>query len=95
MPFVLTIRHTVEEYSKWKAHFDAHADMRKAAGETSYHIFHTEGDPNGLVLLFAWDSLENFRKYNHSEALQQAMKESGVVTEPQMYFLEEIEQGSP
>jgi quinol monooxygenase YgiN len=90
LPFILTTRHKVEDYTTWKAHFDAHVDMRKAAGEKSYHIFHLEGDPNDLVLLFEWDSLENFRRYSQSEELREAMKESSVVSEPQMLYLEEI-----
>jgi len=48
--------------------------MRKAGGEKSYQIFHTVEDPNNLVVLFEWDSLDNARKYLDSEELQAAMQ---------------------
>jgi quinol monooxygenase YgiN len=95
MPFILTTRHTVEDYGKWKAHFDSHTDVRKRAGEQSYQIFHGTGDPNDLVLFFEWDSLDHFKKYLQSEQLRASLAESGVVTEPQITFLERVETGHP
>ena len=32
--------------------------MRKAGGQKSYQIFHLDDDPNSLVLLIEWDSLD-------------------------------------
>ena len=93
MPFILATRHTVEDYEKWKTHFDSHTDVRKSAGEQSYQIFHAAGDPNDLVLLFEWDSLDHFKEYLQSEELRASLGESGVVTEPQIIFLERVETG--
>ena len=73
MPHVL-IRHKVEDYTKWKAVFDAHKAMRKAGGEKTYHIFHAASDPNNLVLLFEWNSLDNARRFLESQELRQAMR---------------------
>ncbi len=93
MPHVL-IRHKVEDYTKWKSVFDAHKAMRKAGGEKTYHIFHTTDDPNNLVLLFEWNSVDNARRFLESQELRQAMKKAGVKDQPDIYFLKEGQQGS-
>ena len=49
-------------------------------------------DPNELVILLEWDSLENARQFANADELREAMKRAGVADEPDVYFLEEIEQ---
>ena len=40
------IKHSVEDYGKWKEAFDAFIDNRKAGGEKSYHIYRTINNQN-------------------------------------------------
>jgi len=94
MPYVLVIRHKVEDYARWKTAFDEGIAMRKAGGEKSYRIFHTDDDPNNLVLLFEWDNLDNARKYLKSEILREAMQQAGVSKEVDISLLEEVEKES-
>ncbi len=94
MPYVLAARHKVEDYAKWKSGFDGDIEMRKAAGEKSYQIFRTKDDPNNLVILFEWDTMDNARKLMESDELGEKMKQAGVVGPPDIYFLEEVEKGS-
>lgn len=94
MPFVLITLHKVEDYAKWKTEFDSDIDMRKEAGEKSYQIFHTDDDPNNLAILFEWDSLDNARKFMESNELREKMQKGGVIGEPEIRFLEEVEKGS-
>ncbi|OVE79591.1 hypothetical protein BVY01_02080 [bacterium I07] len=44
-----------------------------------FQIFHVKDDPNHLVLIFNWDSLEHARQFLESPELQEAMRRSGVV----------------
>jgi len=94
MPYVLVVRHKVEDYAKWKTAFDEGIAMRKAGGEKSYQIFHTNDDSNDLVLLFEWDNLDNARKFMQSEELREVMQRAGVSKEVDISFLEEVEKGS-
>jgi len=96
MPYGLQVRLKVEDYAKWKSDFDREDTiaMRKAGGEKSYQIFRTIDDPNTLVLLFEWDSLDNLQKYSQSEELRGLMQRSGVADPGDGYFLEELEKGS-
>ena len=97
MPYML-VRHKVDDYAKWKPVFDDHGDFRKANGEKSYQIFRPKGDPNdepnNLIILFEWDSLDNAKKFAQSESLWEAMKKAGVIGQPHIHFLEEIEKGA-
>lgn len=79
MPYVLTVRHKVEDYTRFKSTFDSGIAIRKAGGEKSYQIFRTVDDPNDLVLLFEWDNLDNFQKYSQSEELREAQQQAGVI----------------
>lgn len=90
----LLIRHKVEDYAAWKATFDALVKTRRASGEKSWQIWHPDADPNNLVLLFEWDSLENARAFMANPDLKAAMEEAGVIEPPEAYFLEEYDRGT-
>jgi heme-degrading monooxygenase HmoA len=93
MPYVL-IRHKVEDYAKWKPVFDEHGATRKASGSKGGHLFRNADDPNEVVIIFEWDTMEKARQFVQSEDLGQAMKRSGVSDQPDVYFLDEVERVS-
>ena len=94
MPHVLILHHKVTDYRKFKANFNEHTSMRRAGGEKFYQIFHKAGDADDLVMLFEWDKMENFEKFAQSQELRQAQEEAGLVDQPEIYILNEIEKGS-
>jgi len=49
-------------------------------------------DPNELVILLEWDSVENARRFANADDLREAMQRAGVADQPDVYFLEEVEQ---
>jgi len=90
----LLIRHKVKDYSTWKAAFDSFIETRRAGGEQSWQILHPDDDPNNLVVLFEWDSLDNARSFMANPELKKAMGEGGVIEQPEAYFLEEYDRGT-
>jgi heme-degrading monooxygenase HmoA len=94
MPYGINVQLKVEDYAKWKAEFDEFAAARKAGGEKSYQIYRLVDDPNTLVLLMEYDSLDNMRKWAQSEELREAMQRAGVTDPGDSYELEELEKGS-
>ena len=54
------------------------AAMRKRSGARSYQIFQAEDDPNHVMVLLEWDTLDNARRYFQSEKFKEAQKDSGV-----------------
>jgi len=95
MPYTLSIL-KVEDYARWKSDWDSEDSivMRKGGGQGSFQIFHTEDDPNNLVLLIEMDNLDNARKFVQSKELREAMQRSGVIGQGDHYFLKEVEKGT-
>jgi quinol monooxygenase YgiN len=95
MAFAISVIKT-EDLEKWSSafHGEESVAMRKSWGETSYRLFRNIDAPNTIIALWEWDSLDHLRKYAESEELRVAMKNSGVVSIPETYYLEELGQGT-
>lgn len=90
----LLVRHKVKDYSKWKTVFDEHAATRKSSGARGGRLFRNADNPNEVVILFEWDSIEKTKKFAQSEDLKKTMQRAGVIDKPDVYFMEEVEQVS-
>ena len=90
MPCLL-IRHTVQDYSTWKAAFDEHGITRHANGSQGGRLFRDVTDPNEILVLLEWDDLERARLFADSDDLREAMARAGVTDRPDIWFLEDVE----
>ena len=88
MPCLL-IRHTVQDYTTWKAVFDEQADVRRANGSQGGWLFRSTESGEVLVLL-EWDDLERARLFADSDDLREAMARAGVTDRPDIWFLEDV-----
>jgi quinol monooxygenase YgiN len=88
----LLVRHTVKDFNEWKKVFDTHEGTRKAAGSRGGQLFRSLDFPNELVLLMAWDTVDNARAFVQSDDLRKTMEIAGVVGRPDIHFLGEGEQ---
>ena len=77
MPYLLE-RHKVHDYARWRAVFDADAAGREAAGCRGARIFRNADDPEEVVILFEWDTLERSRQRIESATLGREFEEAGV-----------------
>ena len=68
MPYLLE-RHKVHDYARWRTVFDADAAGREAAGCRGARIFRNADDPEEVVVLFEWDTLERARQRIESATL--------------------------
>ena len=91
----LAIRHTVRDFNAWKAVFDRFAPERRAAGESSYAIYHVDGDHNHIIMLQEWSSVDAAKAFVGSDALRNAMQDAGVVGEPVFFYLNAGDSGRP
>lgn len=87
------IKHSVEDYGKWKEAFDAFIDNRKAGGEKSYHIYRTINNQNTVVIVFEWDNAENAITFLQSDDLKAAMQQAGVTGPPEINIMETADKG--
>ena len=83
----MLIQHKVKDFSAWKKVFDSVAGLRASSGELSDEIYHNASDPNQLILVFKWSSVENAQKFAHSPELKAAMEKAGVDGPPTITFL--------
>ena len=85
----MLVQHKVKDFSNWKKVYDSQADFRKSSGELSDQIYHDASNPNQLILVFKWNSVENAQKFAHSPELRAAMEKAGVDGAPTITFLNE------
>ena len=85
----LSVRHTVADYAKWRVGFDAHASARRAAGATgTQHVYRDHENPNAILITMEWDSAEKARKFAQDPALKEVMDKAGVISAPEVHFLD-------
>ncbi|MCZ7356453.1 MAG: antibiotic biosynthesis monooxygenase [Candidatus Methanoperedens sp.] len=90
----LLVRHKVKDFSRWKPVFDEHAATRKAGGSTGGRLFRSADNPDEVIIIFEWESIEKAKKFAQSEDLRKTMQRAGVNDKPDVYFLEEVERVS-
>ena len=90
MPYIL-VRHKVDDFAKWKPKFDEHSGARKAAGSKGGVLFRSADDPNEMVILMEWDDLKKAKEFSRSDELRERLKQDGVLGQPDLYYLEEVD----
>jgi hypothetical protein len=85
----LLVHHKVQNYSTWRKIFDDHSKMRKDYGSTGYQVFKSASDPNDLTVIMDWPSVDEARSFATSDSLKNAMKNGGVISQPEVTYLVE------
>jgi hypothetical protein len=79
----INVRHTVADYDKWRAAFDADEARRRAAGGKGINqIYRDVDDLNTITIVMDWDTAENARKFLDDPKLREVMQAAGVVGMP-------------
>jgi heme-degrading monooxygenase HmoA len=83
------VRHSVEDYARWREGFDNHAAARQAGGATDAgRVMRNVDDPNDITIILGWSDLEKARAFTQSASLKEAMQKAGVTGPPEVRFLE-------
>lgn len=93
MKYIL-VKHTVEDYDKWKRVFDEHEAARKAMGSKGGFVLRNADDANELIILLEVDDLGKAKEFMQSDDLKAVMEKAGVITEPAIYYLDEADRPS-
>lgn len=91
MPYVL-VHHGVEDYAKWKPAFDEDAVNREKYGSRGGRLFRNQEDPNDVMILMEYADGQRAMEFIESPDLRETMEKAGVKGEPEILFLEEIEE---
>ena len=87
----LFVKHKVEDYDTWKEMYDSFADLRKEAGVTGASVYRAPDDPNTIIATHDFETIDEAMAFANDERLPEAMKEGGVVSQPEMWFGVDIE----
>jgi heme-degrading monooxygenase HmoA len=81
MPHVL-IHHKVRDFGKWKPFSDRHQSYRKVSGSITTRLFQNAEDPNDVIVLAEWDSVDHARDFDSSEDLKKTTEKAVVFGYP-------------
>jgi quinol monooxygenase YgiN len=86
----LSVHHKIADYPKWRAVFEEMDSIRQRFGETSYRVFRSAADPLDITVHTEWPSADAARAYATSPDLKAGMANAGVVSQPDVAFLEAL-----
>ena len=78
-----------EDYTRWRAAYEAHNELRGTLGSKGSHIFQSASDPNDVWLTITFESQEAAQAMMGRDDVRQAIKDSGVVGEVQVFPIED------
>jgi quinol monooxygenase YgiN len=87
----LFVRHTVNDYARWKAGYDDFASVREEMGVTAASVHRDPDDPNTLMVVHEFATVDDMLAFVNSDELRDAMKNAGVVGQPVIWLSEDIE----
>ncbi len=81
-PVLAVISHPVKDYAVWKAVYDSAEPVRQKAGVTGAEVFHDPKDPNMMVIIHRFPTLEAMQSFLGDPGLKAAMEKGGVTAPP-------------
>ncbi len=85
------VQHHVTDYERWLPVYTEHAAVRRQHGATGHSIGRGVADPNSLVVVNEFASLDGARAFSTDPSLQDAMQRAGVDSAPQVWIVDEAE----
>lgn len=85
------VQHRVADYDRWLPVFTEHEAVRRKHGATGHSISRDVSDPNSLVIVNEFATLEGARAFSQDPSLPQAMAAGGVDGAPQVWIADEAE----
>jgi len=88
----MIVRHKVASFESWKPVFDGMTDLRKKHGWLGHIVLRDASDPNTVTVINRVKTLDGAKAYGGSPELRQAMQKGGVVSPPEVTFLDDAEE---
>jgi hypothetical protein len=83
----LMVRHTVQDFAKWKAVYESHRSARQAAGLKDLNLWHNTDQPKEIIALFEVSDMAKAKAFTKSPDLKEKMMAGGVMGPPDIVFL--------
>ncbi len=83
------VQHHVRDYDAWYAVFIEHGDVRRRHGATGHSVSRSVADPNSIVIVSDFATVEGAQAFIQDPSLGEAMERAGVDGPPQVWIVEE------
>ena len=81
-PVLAVVSHPVKDYAAWRVVYDSAEPIRQKAGVTGAEVFHDPKDPNMMVIIHRFPSLEAVTAFLGDPGLKEDMMKGGVTAPP-------------
>ncbi len=85
------VQHHVADHDQWLPVFTEHETVRRRHGATGHAITRDAADPNSLVVINEFATLEGARAFTQDPSLPGVMGRAGVDSAPQVWIVDEAE----
>ena len=85
----LIVQHHVTDYDEWFTVFNEGEAVRRRHGATGHAVNRSVDDPNLIVVVTDFASVEGARAFRHDPEMAAAMQRAGVDQAPQTWLVEE------
>jgi len=82
------ILHRVNDFDTFKQVYGSVAPLQAAGGVTAESVHQMAGDPNNVLVIHEFDSLDSARSFFADPQLHDAMMRGGVKGEPRIEFFD-------
>jgi hypothetical protein len=90
MPKVI-VQHHVADYDRWFPVFTEHETVRRQHGATGHSVNRAVADPNNIVIVNDFASLDGARAFAQDPSLPAVMQRAGVDGAPQVWIVDEAD----
>ncbi|MFE5839965.1 hypothetical protein [Arthrobacter sp. NPDC056493] len=85
---VSLVLHRVDDYDAWRKVYDSVAGLQKDGGVTNESVYRMDGDPNNVLVIHHFDTVDTAKAFFANPDLKDAMQRGGVQGEPRIEFFE-------
>jgi uncharacterized protein (DUF1330 family) len=85
---VSLVLHRVADYAAWRQVYDSVADLQKAGGVVSESVHRMAGDPDNVLVVHEFGTIDEARTFFTDPALLEALERGGVQEQPRIEFYE-------
>lgn len=88
------VSHHVADYDRWYPVFTEHEAVRRQHGATGHSISRASSDPNTVVVVNEFATLDGARAFSQDPSLPDVMHRAGVDSAPTIWIADEVEAAS-
>jgi hypothetical protein len=87
----LFVRHSVADYTTWRAAYDQFDSERKTMGVTGHAVYQAADNPNDVTAWHDFPTVDAAKTFASNPRLKEVMSSAGVSSVPEIWVVNEVE----